>query len=62
MRTYLCRAIDRHDQTLDFMLSEHRGEAAATAFFAKVIGNNGWPDRVVIDKGGSNAADIFNMN
>ncbi|MEP5761251.1 MAG: IS6 family transposase [Litoreibacter sp.] len=54
--TYLYRAIDKHGQTLDFMLSEHRDEATATAFFAKLIGNNGWPDKVVIDKSGSNAA------
>tara|TARA_R110002049_G_scaffold267817_2_gene444292 strand:+ start:454 stop:831 length:378 start_codon:yes stop_codon:yes gene_type:complete len=44
------------------MLSERRDEAAATAFFVKAIGNNGWPDKVVIDKSGSNAAGLFNMN
>jgi putative transposase len=60
--TYLCRAIDKCGITLDFMLSERRDEAAATAFFAKVIAGNGWPDKVVIDKSGSNAAGLFNMN
>ena len=44
------------------MLFERRDEAAATAFFAKVIASNGWPDKVVIDKSGSNAAGLFNMN
>ena len=44
------------------MLSERRDEAAATAFFAKTIASNGWPDKVVIDKSGSNAAGLFNMN
>lgn len=34
--TYLYRAIDKCGKTLDFMLSERRDEAAATAFFAKV--------------------------
>lgn len=44
------------------MLSERRDEAAATAFFVKAIGNNGWPGKVVIDKSGSNTAGLFNMN
>jgi putative transposase len=59
---YLYRAIDKHGKTLDFMLSEARDEAAATTFFARTIGNNGWPDRVVIDKSGANAAGLENMN
>ena len=44
------------------MLSEHRDEAAATAFFTRAIGNNGFPDRVVIDKSGANLAGLQNMN
>ncbi|SFF27938.1 DDE domain-containing protein [Sulfitobacter brevis] len=59
---YLYRAIDKWGNSLDFMLSERRDEAAATAFFAKAIASNGWPDKVVIDKSGSNAAGLFNMN
>jgi len=47
--TYYYRAVDKYGKTLDFMLSEHRNEAAATAFFTRAIGNNGFPDRVVID-------------
>ena len=56
------RAIDKQGKTLDFMLSERRDETAAPAFFAKAIGNNGWPEKVVIDKSGSNTAGLFNMN
>ena len=35
------QGVGKHGQTLDFMLSERRDEAAATAFFVKAIGNNG---------------------
>ncbi|MDO6733027.1 IS6 family transposase, partial [Marinovum sp. 2_MG-2023] len=40
--TYLYRAIDKEGKTLGFILSECRDEAAATGFFAKAVGNNGW--------------------
>jgi hypothetical protein len=40
---YLYRAVDSHGDTLDFMLSEHRDEDAATAFFKQAINNNGFP-------------------
>ncbi len=59
---YYYRAIDKFGKTLDFMLSERRDEAAATAFFARAIGINGFPDRVVIDKSGANLAGLHNMN
>ena len=49
-------------QTLDFMLSEQRDEVAASAFLTRAIGNNGFPDRVVIDKSGANLAGLQNMN
>jgi putative transposase len=44
------------------VLSEHRDEAAATAFFIRAIGNNGFPDKVVLDKSGANLARLQNMN
>ena len=50
------RAIDEHGKTLDFMLSEHRNEAAVTAFFMRAVGHNGFPNRVMIDKSGANLA------
>ncbi len=59
---YLYWAFDKQGKTLDFMLSVRRDEAAATAFFIRAIGNKRFPDRVVIDKSGSNAAGLFNMN
>lgn len=59
---YLYRAVDRNGQTLDFMLSQRRDEAAATRFFRRTIDRNGWPDKVVIDKSGANLAGLDNMN
>ena len=38
------------------MLSEKRDKAAAKAFFDKSIGANGLPEKVTIDKSGSNKA------
>jgi putative transposase len=59
---YFYRAADKFGRTLGFMLSEHRDEAAASAFFARVIDNNGWPEKVVIDKSGANLAGLQNIN
>ena len=56
--TYFYRAVDKFGKTLDFMLSEHRDEAAASAVFARVIENNGWPEKVAIDKSGANLAGL----
>lgn len=60
--TYYYRAIDKFGKTVDFMLSERRDEAAATAFFKRTIQNNGFPEKVVIDKSGANLAGLENMN
>jgi len=60
--TYFYRAVDKFGKTLDFMLSEHRDEAAAGAFFTRTIKNNGWPEKVVIDKSGANLAGLQNVN
>lgn len=60
--TYFYRAVDKFGKTLDFMLSEHRDEGAASAFFARTIENNGWPDKVVIDKSGANLAGLQTFN
>ena len=59
---YLYRATDKQGKTLDFMLSERRDEAAATAFFKRAVENNGVPEKVVIDKSGANLAGLENVN
>ena len=59
---YLYRAVDKYGATIDFMLSEQRDELAARRFFQKAIGQNGLPEKVVIDKSGSNAAALDTIN
>ena len=60
--TYLYRAVDRDDQTLDFKLSEHRDTAAARRFFKRAVGTNGVPERVAIDKSGASLAGLQSLN
>jgi putative transposase len=59
---YLYRAVDKEGNTIDFMLSKKRDEAAAKAFFIKAIGSNGLPERVTIDKSGANHAGLVAIN
>ena len=59
---YQYRAVDKFGKTLDFMLSGQRDEGAATAFFKRMIENNGVPGKVVIDKSGANQAGLLNIN
>jgi putative transposase len=58
----LKRAVDKFGDTIYFMLSEHRDEAAATAFFKQAIDANGFPQKVVMDKSGANYAGLENIN
>ena len=48
---YLYWAVDKAGNTVDFMLSEHRDEPAARAFFEKAIGSSGIPDKVNLEAG-----------
>ena len=59
---YLYRAVDKFGATIDFMVSERRDEAAATAFFKQAIDANGFPNKVVMDKSGANYAGLENIN
>ena len=59
---YLCRAVDKGGDTIDFMLNEKRDKKAAFDFFCKSIGNNGLPDKVTIDKSGSNLSALETIN
>ena len=59
---YLYRAVDKFGDTIDFMLTEKRNEAAGRNFFNKAIERHGLPEKVVIDKSGSNAAALDTLN
>lgn len=61
---YLYRAVDKEGNTIDFLLRARRDASAAKAFFRKAFKESGKPDKVTIDKSGSNksALDAFNKD
>lgn len=61
---YLYRAVDSCGDTIDFLLRAKRDASAAKAFFRKSFKENGRPDKVTVDKSGSNKAalDFFNKD
>ena len=61
---YLYRAVDKEGNTIDFLLRAKRDAVAAKAFFRKAFRENGMPDKVTVDKSGSNKAalDYFNKD
>jgi transposase-like protein len=59
---YLYRAVDKEGDTIDFLLRAKRDAVAAKAFFRKAFKENGRPDKVAIDKSGSNKASLDSFN
>jgi putative transposase len=59
---YLYRAVDKENNTINFLLTEKRDKKAAKQFFIKAIENNGLPEKITIDKSGSNTAAIKEYN
>ena len=59
---YLYRAVDKHDQTIDFLLTEHRDTEAALRFLKKAIRRNGLPEIITIDGSDANEAAIKRYN
>ena len=61
---YLYRSVDKDGITIDFLLRARRDAMSAKAFFRKAFKENGRPDKVTIDKSGSNTAalDCFNKD
>ena len=59
---YLYGAVDSQGNTIDFLLRSRRNATAAKAFFRKAFKENGRPDKVTIDKSGSNNAALDSFN
>jgi putative transposase len=59
---YLSRAVDKHGQTIDFLLTEHRDTEAALRFLTKAIRRHGLPETITIDGSDANAAAIKRYN
>ncbi len=59
---YLYRAVDRDGDTVDFLLTARRDEAAARRFLARAIDRHGEPAKVTTDKSGANTAAIESYN
>jgi putative transposase len=59
---YLYRAVDKEGHTIDFLLTPTRDRAAAEAFLHKAIRTQGLPEKITIDKSGSNTAAITRYN
>jgi len=59
---YLYRAVDKHGQTIDFLLTEERDEQAAKRFLTKAIRRHGVPEKITIDGSAANEAAIKSYN
>jgi transposase-like protein len=59
---YLYRAVDKAGHTIDFLLTPTRDQDAAAAFLRKAILTQGLPEKITIDKSGSNTAAIQHYN
>ena len=59
---YLYRAVDKQGKTVDFLLTAKRDMAAAKRFFDKAMGANVDPDKIAMDKNGTNKAAIEAIN
>ena len=54
--------MDKHSQTIDFLLTEHRDKEAALRFLKKAIRRHGVPEKITIDGSDANEAAIKSYN
>ena len=58
---YLYRAVDKNGATVDFLLRAKRDHAAARAFIERAIGQHDVPEKIAIDKSGSDKAAVVSI-
>jgi transposase-like protein len=56
---YLYRTVDSLGNIIEFLLRKHRDATAAKAFFRKAFKNNNHPEKITIDKSGSNISALL---
>lgn len=59
---YQYRAVDKEGQTIDSCFSEKRDKKAANKFFMKAMIFSGKPEKINIEKSGSNAYSLEDIN
>jgi putative transposase len=59
---YLYRTVDKHGQTIDFLLTKQCDERAAKRFLSKAIRRHGVPETMTIDGSAANKAAIESYN
>lgn len=59
---YLYRAVDKENNTIDFLLTKKRDQISAKRFLIKAISDNGLPEKINIDKSGANLSAIQAFN
>ena len=62
MWKYLYPAVAKEGQAVDFLLKAKRDKLAAMHFFRKGMLNNGIPEKVTMDKSGTNKSAIDTIN
>ncbi len=53
---YLYRAVDKADDTVDFLLTAKRDKAAARRYLERAISLHGLPEKITIERSGANTA------
>jgi transposase-like protein len=55
---YLCRAVDKAGDTVDFLLTAKRDKAAARRYLERAINLHSLPEKITINKSGANMSAI----